>query len=197
MSKIGRMCVLVASLMSFCGVMSSTAGAVTWSNDGGTSFTATGGPRTFSGGGLSLSCASSDATGTAATGPFTGAIWVGAASMTATYTGCTVAGITTHHHCAFTFTAAAQSVPTVTNGNLDVTCDMTQGATKLCHFEGSTAVHYITPPDARFILTESATLRTTSVPPGNCPLGNGGATTMTQQIITLTSPNPPTFTRRP
>ncbi|MCW2995272.1 MAG: hypothetical protein JWQ18_2767, partial [Conexibacter sp.] len=38
MSKFARFVVLVVSLTSLFGVMSSTAGALTWTNDGGSSF---------------------------------------------------------------------------------------------------------------------------------------------------------------
>jgi hypothetical protein len=196
MSKIMRVCVLVASLMSLFGVMSSSAGAVTWSNDGGTSFTATGGPRTLSGGGLSLICTSSDATGTAATGPFTGAVW-SAMTVTVRATGCTIAGIPTAQHCTYTFTATAQPVPPVTNGISHTTCVLSQGATKICHIEGTEAAHYIGHTDPRLTLTHSTTLTATNVPPGNCPLGHGSPVTASHYTVTLTSPVPPTITRRP
>jgi hypothetical protein len=124
-----------------------------------------------------------------------GAIW-SAASGTARYTGCDVAGVSTSIHCNYTLTATIQSAPGVTNGNVDLTCDMTQGGTKICHIHGSTAAHYINPPDARLILTHSGTLRTTNAT-GFCPLGNGGATTMTQHTFTLTSANAPRITRLP
>jgi hypothetical protein len=193
MSKIMRVCVLVASLMSFLGVMSSSAGAVTWVNDGGTTFTATGGPGTLSGAGLPLICTSSDVTGTMAASGFVGSVWL-AASGTVRFTGCTIA-FTTEFSCSYTLTAVNQTLP-VTNGNLDATCDVLQGGTKICHVHGSTPVHYINPPDARLILTASSTLRTTNTV-GNCPLGNGTAATLTQQTWTLTSANAPIITRRP
>jgi hypothetical protein len=194
MTKFMRMCLLVASLMSLLGVMSSSAGAVTWVNDGGHDFTATGGPGTFSGGGLSLSCPGLAATGTVATSPFVGALW-SAASGTARYTGCTFSGIPTGFHCNYRLTVVAQTLP-VTSGHLDVTCDITQGATKICHIHGATPVHYVNPPDARLILTHSNTLRTTNGT-GSCLLGNGTTMTLSQQTWTLTSANPPIITRRP
>jgi hypothetical protein len=195
MSRIGRMCVVVASLLSVFGVVSSSVGAVTWSNDGGTSFTATGGPRTLSGGGLSLICSGSDVAGTAATGPFVGTVW-SALSGSTRFTGCTIAGITTEQNCTWTFTATGH-LPPVTNGISDTTCETTQGATKICHFEGSQPAHLIQHGDMRLILTESLTLTATSVPPGNCPLGNGVLATTSQSTETFISFNPPTFTRRP
>jgi hypothetical protein len=197
MSKIMRVCVLVVSLMSLFGAMSSSAGAVTWSNDGGSTFVAAGGPGTLSGGALSLLCLSSDLTGTVGTNPHAGTIWK-AASGTLRFTNCNISGVPTNAHCTYTLTATGQSVSSVTNGDVDLTCDLTQDpATKVCHIHGSTPGHYINPPDARLILTESSSLRTTSVPPGNCPLGNGGATTLSPQTFTITSAIPPILTRRP
>jgi hypothetical protein len=192
MSKIMRTWVLVVSLMSLFGVMSASAGAVTWVNDGGSTFTATGGPGTLSGGGLSLICGSSDATGTVAANPFVGSQW-SAASGTLRFTNCNIAGVPTNAHCNYTLTAMNQ-VGSATLGSADVTCDLTQGGTKICHVQGGTPAHYINPPDARLILTESGTLRTTDGV-GSCPLGSGGATTLTQQTVTLTSANAPRITR--
>jgi hypothetical protein len=193
MSKIMRMCVLVASLVSLFGVMSSSAGAVTWVNDGGHAFTATAGSGTLSGGGLSLVCPNATATGTMAASGFVGPVW-SAASGTATFNGCTIAGIPTGVHCSYTLTAATQTLP-VTNGNVDVTCRAYQGGTNICHIHGATPGHYINPPHARLILTHSNTLRTTNSV-GNCPLGVGNAT-LTRQEFTLTSANAPIITRRP
>jgi hypothetical protein len=195
MSKIMRLCVLGVSLMSLFGVMSSAAGAVTWSNDGGHAFTATAGPHTLSGNGLSLSCSGGTATGTMSPSPFVGAIWDAATGAVA-FSGCTVAGVATTIDCSFTLTATGQSTPAVTNGLLDLTCNYSQSGTKICHIEGSTAVHYINHPDPRLTVTTSNTLKTTNAV-GNCPLGNGGTTHLSEFAFTMTSANPPTITRRP
>ena len=48
MSKISRLVVLAIALASLFAVLSSTAGAVTFTNDGGTAFHATGSPGTLS-----------------------------------------------------------------------------------------------------------------------------------------------------
>jgi hypothetical protein len=195
MSKIMRMCVLVASLMSLFAVMSSTAGAVTWSNDGGTAFTATSGPGTLSGGGSSLACASGDATGTAATGPFVGATWT-AASGTVRFTTCNIGGIPHNVHCRYTLTATGQSVPSVTNGNVDVTCDVNLVANKICHIEGSVPGHYVNPPSPRVIITHAASgLTPTDVSGDSCPLSP--PVTLTTLTFNLTSGSPPIITRRP
>jgi hypothetical protein len=195
MSKIMRLCVLVVSLMSLFGVMSSAAGAVTWSNDGGHAFTATAGPGTLSGGGLSLACTGGTATGTMAASPFVGAIW-DAATGAVTFNACTIAGVPTTVNCSYTLTATGQSTPAVTNGLLDVTCNVVQGGTKICHIEGSTAAHYINHPDPRLTVTTSNTLKTTNAV-GSCPLGNNGTTHLSEFTFTMTSATPPTITRRP
>jgi hypothetical protein len=84
----------------------------------------------------------------------------------------------------------------VTNGNVDLTCDMTQGGTKICHIEGATPGHLIDPPDARMVVTHSSGTRSTHVPPGSCPLGSGPLTSV-RYTVTFTSANPPDITRRP
>lgn len=195
MSKIMRMCVLVASMASLCGVMSSSAGAITWVNDGGASFTATAGPVTLSAGGLNLICSHGDVTGTMSASPFVGAVW-SAASATQQFTGCIFSGVVTNIHCRYTVTAVGQSTPSVTNSAVDTTCDMSQGGTKLCHIHGTTPAHYLNPPHARLIMTASNTLRTTNAV-GACWLGHGGVLGLSQQTITLTSPNAPIITRLP
>jgi hypothetical protein len=188
MSKLMRITVLVVSLMSLLGVMSSSAGAVTWTNDGDTSFTATGGPGTLSGGGLSLVCSSAHATGMTGTAPFAGTIW-DAATGEATFNNCSIAGISTAVNCTYTLTAQTWSAgpPAVTSGNIDATCNVTQGGTKICHVEGQTAGHYTNPTATSFgtlVLTESNTLKTTNAT-GSCPLGNNTNVTLSQQDFKL------------
>ena len=82
MSKIMRIAVLAMSLVSLFAVMSSAAGAVTWTNTGQTSFTATTGAGTLGSTGTSLNCATASATGATRT-PVSG---VGAAIAAGTIT---------------------------------------------------------------------------------------------------------------
>src|ERR1700712_4869417 len=67
MSKIMRIAVLAMSLVSLFAVMSSAAGAVTWTNTGQTPFTATAGSGTLSSTGVILDCGGGDASGITST----------------------------------------------------------------------------------------------------------------------------------
>jgi hypothetical protein len=190
MSKLMRVAVLVVSLMSLFGVLSSAAGAVTWTNTGDTAFTATGGPMTLSGGGLSWICSSSDWSGMTGSSPFVGTIYR-AVTGHGDYTSCSIAGVSTAVTCDYTLTAATwiAGPPATTSGNIDLTCSVTQGATKICHIEGQTAGHYVNPTAAgfgKFVLTESNTLKTTNAT-ATCPLGNNATTTLATQTWTITN----------
>ncbi len=207
MSKIMRMCVLVASLMSLFGAMSSSAGAVTWTNTGDTAFTATSGAGSLKVTNTTLTCTGADATGTTAPAPFSGAIW-SAASGTAIFTGCKLNNINTGVHCNYTLTASAWVVgpPAVTSGNVDATCNVYQGGANICKIEGTTPGHYINPNPGTgsLILTHSSTLRTTNGPVGTCPLNPGEPATLTTQTFKITTatggPVPhtgPVITRHP
>jgi hypothetical protein len=190
MSKLMRFAVLVVSLLSLFGVLSSAAGAVTWTNTGDTAFTATGGPMTFSGGGLSWICTGSDWSGTTGSSPFVGAIYR-AVTGHGDYTGCSIASVSTAVTCDYTLTATswAAGPPAVTSGNVDLTCNVTQGGTKICHIEGQTASHYVNPTATafgKFVMTESSTLKMTNAV-GSCPFGNNVTETLSMHTWTITN----------
>src|SRR3982751_1380735 len=114
MSRIARFAVLVAALMSLLGVMSSTVGAVTWSNDGDTAFTANGGAGTLTSTSQPWVCSGSDVRGVTTHG-----VGVNAPIFHATigFTGCSLSGQTTGFECGVTLTAASQTTvaPRVTS----------------------------------------------------------------------------------
>jgi hypothetical protein len=210
MNRTTRLIVLVTALMSVFAATSSTAGAVTWHNSGDTSFTATGGPTSISGNGKTLSCTSSDVTGTTGTSPFTGAVWTAAASGSAQFTGCSLAGATVAVTCTYTGNAATWAVgpPTVTNGNVGVFCTSTIGGALLCITEGSTAGSYTNPAgttNGHGTLPASSSVTVTNGPGGSCALGNNSTVSITPMTLTLTaasggSTTPhrgPIFTRTP
>ena len=179
MSKFSRIVVLVTALASLFAVMSPTAGAVTFTNTGGTVFHATGVGGTLgvtgSGGTNNISCTASTMSGTVATGVFT--------SMTGTITfnPCSLAGTPSDVNCSFAFTPLVFTAgsPAVTSGNASVTCvasTTTNPPVALCHIEGTTPVHYVNSVSpnvpSRFTLTASSTLRVTS--PRPAPRAAGG-----------------------
>ena len=189
MSKFARLVVLVTALSSLFAVLSATAGAVTWHNTGGTAFHATGGPMTYSRGSVSLTCAGSTATGTAAGGSTVAQHYnvVG----TITYSPCGWSGQWLYIHCNYNFTGTTQPVATgPVAGSMALTCvsRLTATNSSLCHIEGSTHGVYINPSVAtpgRVTLVASNTLTITNA--GNpCPLGTGGLALM-HQTITFTS----------
>jgi hypothetical protein len=196
MSKITRLAVLVVGLMSLFGIMSATAGAVTWHNTGATTFTATSGAGTLSSTSAALNCGNATGTGTAA------ALFVGttyAVSGTATFGSCFLSGITTTVDCGFTLTGTSQPVTRVsTTGSVDVTCDVSQFGTKLCHIEGSVHGTYTRTAgagDGVLTLSTGGSLNTTNPPSGSCPLGNGDRAHLSELTFTTTSANPPVIHR--
>ncbi len=202
-----RMCVLVLSLMSLFGAVSSSAGAVTWTNTGDTAFTATSGGSSFKVTNTELACTGADATGTMAASPFSGVIW-SAASGTMTFTGCKLNNINTGIHCGYTFTTVAwvAGPPAVASGNLDATCSVYQGGATVCKIEGIRPGHYVNPSGTTglLILTHSTALRTTNGPVGTCPLNAGEPLTWSTQTFKITTatggPVPhtgPVITRHP
>lgn len=207
MSKMMRVVVMVTALTSLFAIAASSAGAVTWDVTTGGEFTATGGAGTLSGNGFSLTCSSSDATATSvANGSYSGST-VDLASGTATFTGCRLGGVATHVACNFTLTAQAQTAgthPLVTNGLVDVTCAVTQGVTKVCHIDGSTAAHYRNPTEANGIrgqltLTATNTLVATHGTV-DCPLVGTPSTqataSLSEQTITVLTPSFGPFIQR-
>jgi hypothetical protein len=203
MSGFARFAIAITGLMSFFGVMTSTASAVTWHNTGSTSFTATAGPNTFTFGSSTLSCAGGQVTGTVPGGSTVGAVY--SVSGTAIDSGCTFAGQTMYVHCNFTLTAFSQS-GSVTAGNTVETCvlKLTASNQALCVLTGPVSGTYTNPIGAtpgRATLFASNTL-TVSNPPGggSCPAGTGPAS-VTHKTGTVSSGTPtpfgPIITRTP
>jgi hypothetical protein len=163
---------------------------------GATTFTATAGAGTLSSTGASLGCQTADATGDA---PITTVNNVYSVHGTVTFTTCVLSGISTHVDCSYTLTGAALDggnvMGSVVTGNVDVTCDVSQFGTKLCHIEGSTPGTYTNSTPGVLTVATSNTLTTTNGPVGSCPLGNGDKGHLTNLTFTTTSANPPTITR--
>lgn len=186
MSKFSRVVVLVTALASLFAVTSSTAGAVTWTNSGGTAFHATGGPSSLSVGVNSLACGGATATGTAPMSSSTSTIATG----TMTLSPCTLVGQNMFWHCNYTLTGST-FLAGVTSGAVDLTCDerlTAAPANSVCHLSGSNPVTYINPSGAtpgRITFSASTTLTITN---GNvaCPLGTGNAS-ITEWTLNITS----------
>jgi hypothetical protein len=198
MSKLSRLAVLVVGLMSLFGVLSSSAGAVTWDNSGSTAFTATSGAGTLSATGASLSCSGATASGTAPDSTV-GVIY--SVSGTATFDGCRLSNIVTTVDCGYTLTGATQDgagMGSTITGTVDVTCDIAQFNTKLCHIEGSLPGSYVNnTPGVLNIGTNASGLTLTNGPAGSCPLGNGDTGHLTALTFVVTSAGSPTITRTP
>jgi hypothetical protein len=196
MSKLMRLVVLVAGLMS----LASTAGATTWHNSGATAFTATGPSGTLSSTGVQLRCATTDATATSPAGSFVGLTYV-AITGTASFTGCTISGIPGRVHCSFSLTLTTAAVNHVYSGLVDAVCGLFDVSnTQVCQIEGQTAATYRNPETglaAQLTLATSTTLRTTNGGVGfNCPLGVNEPTHLTQKVFSIVSAGGgPTITR--
>jgi hypothetical protein len=202
MSRIARFAVLVTALASLMGVVSATAGAVTWHNTGNTAYTATGGPVTMSVGANNLACTASSATGSAPGGSVVGSTYV--MGGTITLSPCTLAGQSTYVHCGVTDTLVTYSGG-VSSGNEDWTCTVRLAATNtaLCHIEGQWPDHYINPVSparGRWTVTH-ATLTITHSSGTSCLLIPSGATsaplTMRHFTITITNASGGTGTLGP
>jgi hypothetical protein len=194
MSRFMRAAVLVTGLMSLFGVMSATAGAVTWHNTGSTAFTVTAGARTLSSTGANFTCTGATATGDAPTGSAVGVTYT--VRGTLTYNGCSLSGITTAIECGYAFTGTSQS-GSVTSGALDVTCSWYQFGSKLCHEGGSVTATYTNPVSGVGTLTlvTGGNLIVTNGPTGSCPLGNGDRAHLSELTFRTTSASPPVITR--
>jgi hypothetical protein len=198
MSKFSRIVVLVTALASLFAVMSSTAGATTFTNTGGTSFHAVGGAATLTptrhpGVGSNLTCLTSTWTGTLSAGAFT------SVTGTATSSSCSLSGNPAHIGCTYTLTPVAWTNATqaITSGSAAVTCTMSVGGVPLCHIEGNTPGHYFNPDPpntvGRLTLTASSSLQVThsngasscSALLGTTPSGPGH---LTEHTINLTGP---------
>jgi hypothetical protein len=198
MSKISRLAVLVVGLVSLFGILSASAGAVTWHNMGSTTFTATAGAGTLSSTGASLGCVTATGTGTA---PVLTVGNVYNVSGTATFNNCVLSGIATGVDCAYTLTGnnldGGNVMGSVVTGSVDVTCGVYQFGTKICHISGSTGGTYTNNVPGVLTIAASSSLITSNGPTGSCPLGNGDAGALTHLTFTTTSANPPTLTRTP
>jgi hypothetical protein len=186
MSKFSRVVVLVTALASLFAVMSSTAGAVTWHQEGTTNFHATAGAGTLSVDGNNLACSGATATGDAPVGTFANTYSV---TGHVTFTPCTIIGQAADVRCSFTLTAQTWVVgpPAITGGSADVTCTASLAATgtPLCHISGSTA-------PGRLTLTASNTLQVTNESGSSCSafgVPAGGTTTgsLSHQTFTMTN----------
>ncbi|WP_445148269.1 hypothetical protein [Baekduia sp. Peel2402] len=187
MSRIARFAVLVTALASLMGVVSATAGAVTWHNTGNTAFTAAGGGGTLSVGSNNLPCTGSEATGTATGGSVIGTTY----SMpgTITFAPCLMAGQPTYVHCGFTLTGASFASG-VTSGVADVKCIayLTANNLQLCNITGTTPASYTNPSGAakgKFTLSTSGTGLTVSHYFGTSCLMGTGTGHLSEQTITI------------
>jgi hypothetical protein len=202
MNKMARCGVFIAALLSLFAVGAASAGAVTWSNIGDTTFTATGGPTTITSTGVQVSCLGSDVTGSFNTSPFVGAAWT-AATGGAVFTGGTMAGSTASVTCTFTVTATAWTSG-VTSGGMDGRCTSVVAGTLLCTTHGQLPGTYTNPigtTTGRATLVPSTTLRATGP---NCTLGSNDLVTLTLTTFGITNatggPTPhagPIITRAP
>jgi len=189
MSRIARFAVLVTALASLMGVVSATAGAVTWHNTGNTAFTAAGGPGTLSVGANNLACTASSATGTAPSGSVVGATY--SVPGTITFSPCTLAGQNTYVHCGFTLTGTAFAAG-VTTGTADVNCvaRLTASNTALCNITGTTPGAYTNPSGANkgkvTLLTSGSGLTVSHSSGTSCLLGTGTGH-LSEQTITVTN----------
>jgi hypothetical protein len=196
MSRFARFAVLVAALTSLFAVMSSSAGAVTWTNTGNTLAHATGIGGALHVGSNTLPCGGATASGTA---PAHSAAAVYHVTGTITFQPCSLVGQSTIVHCTYTLTGLVHTGGVfggVTGGNADVTCDARLAATGtgLCHISGSTAGHYVNPAAAggtgRLTLTTTNTLVVSNFGSTSCPLGTGNGTLTHLQLTTTPGATP-------
>jgi hypothetical protein len=190
MSRIARLAVLVAALMSLFAIASSSAGAVTWHNSGDTAFTAAGVAGTLGVTGVNLACPSSSATGTSPSASQVGSS-ADLATGTITFSGCTLSGIPTHVACGYTLTGTALDGTTVVTGTAAVNCSVTQFGSEICKIEGTTPGNYTNPVNpstfGKVSVPASSTLRTTNGTAGSCPLGVNEPSSLTAQTFTISS----------
>jgi hypothetical protein len=194
MSKFSRIVVLVTALASLFAVMSSTAGATTFTNTNasGTSFHAIGGAGTLAvtrhpGVGSNLTCTASTGTGSIPFGTFT------SVSGTVNFNPCSLAGTPSTVACSFVLTPTVFNAgsPAVTNGTAAVNCTASVGGVALCKINGNTPGHYINPGAAagKVTLTSSSTLTVTHNSGTTCSALLGTTTSgtghLTEQTLTL------------
>jgi hypothetical protein len=190
MSRFSRIVVLFSALASLFAVMSSTAGAVTWTNSGGTNFHATGGPATLSTGGTNnMACSGLTATGTAPMTSFTSTIATG----TLVFSPCSLVGQNSFLHCTYTLTGIA-AAGGMTSSYTDVTCDArltAAPATSLCHVSGSfMSSTYFNPSALIPGRLHVASLVQVSNGAVSCPLGTGTGSMAFDFAITSVAQSP-------
>jgi hypothetical protein len=184
-------------LISLFAMMSSAAGAVTWTNSGQTAFTAASLGGTLSVTSVPLTCAGSDASGTAPATVTTPSV----ASGTVKFTGCTVTALrnVATIDCGYTFTASSFDgvgmAGSVVTGAVDVTCGVYQSGTKICHIGGLTNGSYTNNTSGTLDIPASSTLVTSNGPTGTCPLGAGEVSSLTALRFTVLSGTGPIITR--
>jgi hypothetical protein len=198
MSRIARIAVLVTALASLFAVLSSTAGAVTFTNSGSTAFTATGGPFSLSvnSGANSLACTASSATGTVASGAFTAILG------SLHYSPCTFIGQSATLGCTYTLTPISFTSGVVQSA-VDVHCiyRLVASGSALCNVTGSTPATYVNPIGAakgRLTLLASSTLVVSNNSDASCsalgiPTGTTRVGSLTAQTIAITNGTPTTL----
>jgi hypothetical protein len=189
MSKIMRVAVLAMSLVSLFGVLSSAAGATTWTNSSDTNFTATSSGSILSVGAVSLNCSGPTSTGTGTAAMATPGAAPVVASGTVTFPSCRLAGQHATVDCTYGLTAASLAAGVV-SGTADVTCSVYQVSREDCHVQGSTAGTYTNPAGGvrgLLGLSHSATLRVFDGSGARCPLGTNVAGTLTPLNFQVTS----------
>lgn len=190
MSRIARFAVLVAASLSLVAALASTASAVTWTNTGNTTYTASIGAGTLSSTGSTFVCNSGTMTATVATGPFVGLTWA-AETGTATFNGC-AGGVNLGIDCAFTATAYGWTslTPAVTHAIADTTCGVYSFGAKVCVIQGTLNSAATNPNGGTVGTVTSQTgggLRTTNADSGTCPLGNGDVAHLSVMKATITN----------
>jgi hypothetical protein len=196
MNRFARFTVLIATLTSLFAAVSSSAGAVTWTNEGATAVHATGAGGALHVGANTMSCTGATTTATA---PMHSALTPYLVTGTITYSPCSLVGQNSTVHCNYTLTGLTHSGSTlggVTGVNLDLTCDqrLTPSGFGLCHISGSTSGSYINPSVAggtgRLTLNTTNTLVVSNFGSTSCPLGTGPATLTHQQLTTTVGATP-------
>jgi hypothetical protein len=200
MSRFTRAVIALTALASSLALMSSTAGAVTWTNEGAGSFHATGGGSQRHLSANTFSCTGATATGTAPADSPSSTLMTG----TLTFSPCSLAGQNTFIHCNYTLTGlvfSGAALGGVTGGIVDMTCDERISASPqpgLCHISGSTPVQYTNPTVAggtgRLTFLQSSTLIVSNFGTTNCPWGTGNMT-WTEHALTTTAANTPILVR--
>jgi hypothetical protein len=191
MSKIMRVAVLAMSLVSLFAVMSSTAGATTWTNTGQSPFTATAPAGTLSSTGSSLNCASATATGV--TNTASGSFGVSIGHGTISFASCRLGGTVPTVHCTYTLTADS-TVGGVTEGAVDVTCGVFIASRENCHIEGRVPATYHNGTAGPPVMPGQLTVRhsvadlvvTNGSGGGTCALGSNDRGTLTALTFTVT-----------